>query len=73
MAYISVKTLENGEENFKIAMPGGVMTPMYTRYNKREWDKEGFMEKTEQPVVNPDYFQLLKKGLNEDLALERNG
>lgn len=73
MAYISVKTLENGEENFKeLLMPGGEMTPMYTRYNKSgEWDKEIY-GKDGKYIVNPDYFQLLK-GLNElteDLALE---
>ena len=73
MAYISVKTLENGEESFKeLLMPGGEMTPMYTRYNKSgEWDKEIY-GKDGKYIVNPDYFQLLK-GLNElteDLALE---
>lgn len=73
MAYISVKTLENGEENFKeLLMPGGENTPLYTRYNKTgEWDKE-VQEKGGKYIVYPDYFQLLN-GLNElaqDLKLE---
>ena len=73
MASITVKTVENGEENFKeLLMPGGENTPLYTRYNKTgEWDKELYGEGGKY-IVNPDYFQLLK-GLNElteDLALE---
>ncbi len=73
MASITVKTVENGEENFKeLLMPGGKNTPLYTRYNKTgEWDKELYGEGGKY-IVNPDYFQLLK-GLNElteDLALE---
>jgi len=73
MANITVKTVENGEENFKeLLMPGGKNTPLYTRYNKTgEWDKELYGEGGKY-IVNPDYFQLLN-GLNkltEDLALE---
>lgn len=73
MASITVKTVENGEENFKeLLMPGGENTPLYTRYNKTgEWDKELY-GKGGKYIVNPDYFQLLN-GLNEltgDLALE---
>lgn len=73
MASITVKTVENGEENFKeLLMPGGKNTPLYTRYNKTgEWDKELYGEGGKY-IVNPDYFQLLN-GLNElteDLALE---
>ena len=73
MASITVKTVENGEENFKeLLMPGGEEVPLYTRYNKTgEWDKE-VQEKGGKYIVYPDYFQLLK-GLNElteDLALE---
>lgn len=73
MASITVKTVENGEENFKeLLMPGGENTPLYTRYNKTgEWDKE-VQEKGGKYIVYPDYFQLLN-GLNElaqDLKLE---
>lgn len=73
MASITVKTVEDGEENFKeLLMPGGKNTPLYTRYNKTgEWDKELYGEGGKY-IVNPDYFQLLN-GLNElteDLALE---
>ena len=73
MANITVKTVENGEENFKeLLMPGGENTPLYTRYNKTgEWDKE-VQEKGGKYIVYPDYFQLLN-GLNElaqDLKLE---
>lgn len=73
MANITVKTVENGEENFKeLLMPGGKNTPLYTRYNKTgEWDKELYGEGGKY-IVNPDYFQLLN-GLNElaqDLKLE---
>lgn len=73
MASITVKTVENGEENFKeLLMPGGEEVPLYTRYNKTgEWEKE-VQEKGGKYIVYPDYFQLLK-GLNElteDLALE---
>jgi len=60
MANITVKTVENGEENFKeLLMPGGKNTPLYTRYNKTgEWDKELYGEGGKY-IVNPDYFQLL--------------
>ena len=73
MASITVKTVENGEENFKeLLMPGGENTPLYTRYNKTgEWEKE-VQEKGGKYIVYPDYFQLLN-GLNElaqDLKLE---
>ncbi len=73
MASITVKTVENGEENFKeLLMPGGKNTPLYTRYNKTgEWDKELYGEGGKY-IVNPDYFQLLNdlNELTEDLALE---
>ena len=73
MANITVKTVENGEENFKeLLMPGGKNTPLYTRYNKTgEWDKELYGEGGKY-IVNPDYFQLLNdlNELTEDLALE---
>lgn len=73
MASITVKTMENGEENFKeLLMPGGKNTPLYTRYNKTgEWDKELYGEGGKY-IVNPDYFQLLNdlNELTEDLALE---
>jgi len=73
MASITVKTVEDGEENFKeLLMPGGEKAPLYTRYNKTgEWDKE-VQEKGGKYIVYPDYFQLLN-GLNElaqDLKLE---
>lgn len=73
MASITVKTVENGEENFKeLLMPGGEKAPLYTRYNKTgEWDKELYGEGGKY-IVNPDYFQLLNdlNELTEDLALE---
>ena len=73
MASITVKTVENGEENFKeLLMPGGKNTPLYTRYNKTgERDKERYGEGGKY-IVNPDYFQLLNdlNELTEDLALE---
>ena len=73
MASITVKTVENGEENFKeLLMPGGKNTPLYTRYNKTgEWDKELYGEGGKY-IVNPDYSQLLNdlNELTEDLALE---
>lgn len=73
MASITVKTVEDGEENFKeLLMPGGEKAPLYTRYNKTgEWDKE-VQEKGGKYIVYPDYFQLLN-GLNklaQDLKLE---
>ena len=73
MASITVKTVEDGEEDFKeLLMPGGEKAPLYTRYNKTgEWDKE-VQEKGGKYSVYPDYFQLLN-GLNklaQDLKLE---
>ena len=73
MASITVKTVEDGEENFKeLLMPGGEKAPLYTRYNKTgEWDNE-VQEQGGKYIVYPDYFQLLN-GLNklaQDLKLE---
>ncbi len=70
MASITVKTVENGEENFKeLLMPGGKNTPLYTRYNKTgEWDKELYGEGGKY-IVNPELLNGLNE-LTEDLALE---